>query len=291
MRARVTVVIIVLMALSGVGLLLTRIVAQRQEAARLQCLNNLRMHGQAAADIFDLAGKMPKEIRDADIPGAVPAGTVFVPGRAPEDRLSWIADTLGGMSQRPQPLTELAARLDRSAAWDAGPNAEIGRTPLKLFTCPANVPDGVVSQYVGVAGLGTDAATIPIISFPFGLGRPWLIPRSPRAGSFRYDSPTPFDVIHRNDGLDNTLLFAEVSIELGPWMRGGPSTVRGVDDGPNARPPVGFAGQFGGNHPHGVAAVAWCSGAARFVTPRIDPTVFRAMATIAGGESDGIPGE
>ncbi len=284
MRARVTVVVLVLIAVAAVGLLLSAIVAKRHEAARLQCLNNLRLHGQAAADVFDLLGKLPAHLRTDDIPGAVPAGTIYFPGRPPEERLSWIADTLGGMSQANQPLTGLAERIDRAAKWDAGPNAEVGFTRLKLFTCPANVPESgeglaAVTQYVGLAGVGTNAATL-------SLGPP--VP--PRAGCFRYNAATPFAVIQQHDGVDNTLLFAEVSGDLGAWMQGGPATVRGVDDSPGARPVIGFGGQFGGNHQHGVAAVSYVSGAAKFLTPRVSLAVFRAMTTIAGREADELPG-
>lgn len=284
MRGRVTVAVFVLIGIVAGGLMLTSIVARRHEAARVQCLNNLRLHGRDAADVFDLLGKLPPELRTADVPGAVPAGTLFVAGRPPEDRLSWIADTLGGMSQAKQSLTELAARIDRSATWDGGANADVGRTRLVTFTCPANIPappagTPAVTQYVGLAGLGLDAATL-------SLGPP--VP--PRAGCFRYDAPTPFGLIQSHDGVDTTLLFAEVSGDLGPWMRGGPATVRGLDDAPTAKPAIGFGGQFGGNHPDGVAAVAYASGAAKFLTPRIDPAVLRAMVTIRGDDADGIPG-
>lgn len=281
MRARVSVAVAVLVVLAAVGLFLSWIVARRHDAARVGCLNNMRVHAQAAGDVFDLLGKLPKELKNRAIPGAVPAGTVFVPGRPPDQRLSWIAAELGGMSQSPQPTTLLAGRLDRAATWDAGPNAEVGRTRLKLFTCPANVPETpaespAVTQYVGLSGVGKDAAELPLGVFV-----------SPRAGCFRYDAPTPLDVIHQRDGLDTTLLFAEVSTDLGPWIRGGPSTVRGYEDG--AAPPIGFGGQFGGNHPNGVAAVAYASGAAKFLTARISPNVFRAMVTIAGGADEMLP--
>ncbi len=58
-------------------------------------------------------------------------------------------------------------------------------------------------------------------------------------------------------------------------------TVRGLDP---ARPPyIGPNGQFGGNHPGG-ANVLFADGSARFVSDSIDPKIFEAMSTMAGGE-------
>jgi len=309
MRARVMVIVLLFVAVVAVGLILQLVVSARQNDARVRCLNNLRLHGQVAEALVALRGQAPPPVVPGDMPGAVPAGTVFIAGWPAEDRLSWIADALPVMestlqprkalatrlqvnerelprilANSRQPTTALANELDRAAKWDAGTNADIGRQRLKLFTCPANVPDipatdPAVTQYVGLAGVGTDAATLPL--------EPAV---SPRAGCFRYDAPTPFSVIHRGDGVDTTLMFAEVSGDLGPWMRGGPATVRGVDDTAGATPPVGFGGQFGGNHPHGITGVAYVGGAAKFITPRIDPAVFRAMVTISGRDTEMLPG-
>jgi len=331
MRARVMVVVLLSAAVVTVGLILQLVVSARQNDARVRCLNNLRLHGQVAESLVTLRGQAPPPIVPGDMPGAVPAGTVFVVGRPPEDRLSWIADALPVMEATLQPRKALAARLqvnerelprilantrqpttaladqlDQAAKWDAGTNVDIGRQRLKLFTCPSNVPDipatdPAVTQYVGLAGVGTDAATLPLFqpysgpnwpaSGRFVGGRFFPFPTIPaRAGCFRYDAPTPFSVIHRGDGVDTTLMFAEVSGDLGPWMRGGPATVRGVDDTAGATPPVGFGGQFGGNHPHGITGVAYVGGAAKFITPRIDPAVFRAMVTISGRDTEMLPG-
>lgn len=299
MRGRVMVAVLVLAGVLIVGVILQMIGTARARDARVRCLNNFRLLHQVANDLTELRGYAPKvPPKDDTIPGAIPPGTILASAKLPGDRLSWVADGLevmeqslqpseplgqklnmsndrlkGMLSVLRQPTTEWATRLDRAAPWNAGPNAEIGRTRLKILTCPANVPAEVVSQYVGLAGVGADAAELPATA--------------PRAGCVRYDAATPLFRI--TDGLDTTLLFAEVSADLGPWIRGGPSTVWGYDDAAGAKPPVGFAGQFGGNHPDGSAAVGYAGGAATFVTSRVSPAVFRAMLTVAGGPDEMLP--
>ena len=153
-----------------------------------------------------------------------------------------------------------------------------------VLLCPGNPPNidpvqPAPTQYVGIAGLGFDAAAIRFVP---------PNPASPRTGCFRYDSPTPFDAI--TDGLSQTLLFGERSDDLGPWLRGGPSTVRGLDDRPEAKPLTGNGGQFGGNHPN-ASNWAMADGSVRSITPRAKPQVLFDLATIAGHESGSGFGE
>lgn len=323
MRGRVMVAVLLLVGVLVVGVIIQMIGTARMRDARLRCLNNFRLLHQVTHDLTEFRGYAPKWARTADVPGAIPPGTIFTSAKLPADRLSWVADGLTVMEQslQPsellgkkldmnndrmkkmldalrQPTNELAGRLDRAAPWNAGPNAEIGQTRLKIYTCPGNLPaDGSLTQYVGLAGVGSDAAELPLFR-PFA-GSDWMttgrlvggryfpIPTvSARAGCFRYDAATPLSVISSRDGLDTTLLFAEVSADLGPWIRGGPSTVRGYDIAAGAKPPVGFAGQFGGNHPQDGATVGYAGGSATFVTSRVSPAVFRMMLTIAGGKDE-----
>ncbi len=134
---------------------------------------------------------------------------------------------------------------------------------------PPDAP--AITCYVGVGGLGANAATLPATA--------------PRAGAFRYDAPTPFEGI--TDGLSQTLLFGESRNEVGPWLRGGSSTVRALDDADGALPLVGTGGQFGGYFP-GVAHFALCDGGVRAFTNRADPRVLYGLSTIAGKNTDPV---
>ncbi|MDB5313429.1 MAG: hypothetical protein JWO38_7631 [Gemmataceae bacterium] len=265
-----------------VGFILTYVPKVRRNADVLGCQENLR-----AITLF--APHDPKAKPGGDpgkLPPEIPAGTIVLPGVPPEDRLSWYVKILPGLDQRRQKTGPILAAIDQTLPWPAEKNQKAGRTKLVTLLCPGNPPEvnpdqPAPTQYVGIAGLGPDAATIPLVP---------SAPIPPRAGCFRYDSPTPFSVIVEHDGLSQTLMIGERSGDLGPWLRGGPSTVRGLDDSPTAKPLVGPGGQFGGCHPNG-ANWAFADGSARFFTDRVDPKVLFSMATIAGKETDPIPGE
>jgi prepilin-type processing-associated H-X9-DG protein len=120
-------------------------------------------------------------------------------------------------------------------------------------------------HYVGIAGVGADA--------------PSLATGHPRDGIFGYDRQTR--MVDIADGTSTTMMLAETTFANGPWTAGGPATVRGLDQG--RQPYLGLGRQFGGAHPGG-AMVAFADGSVRFLPETIAPTVFEAIATIAGGE-------
>ena len=78
-----------------------------------------------------------------------------------------------------------------------------------------------VTHYVGIAGVGEEAAQLPT--------------DHPRAGIFGYDRK----VSHENikDGLSLTMTVVETATANGPWTAGGRATVRGLD--PNDPPYLG----------------------------------------------------
>jgi prepilin-type processing-associated H-X9-DG protein len=273
MARRVAVVFSVLLLFALVGLVIPYVMKMRTRSDLVTCRNNLREMALFAAHF---SGPKPKQPRkDVDF---IPAGTVVLPGVPPEERLSWAVPLLPGLDQRRQDVVALLATIDEKQPWPAAPNQQAARTKLVTFLCPGNPPEVVADQpaptsYLGIGGLGRDAAAAADPA---------------RAGCFRYDAPTPFDRI--TDGLSQTLMFGERSGDLGPWLRGGPSTVRGFDDAAGAPPVVGPGGQFGGNHPTG-ANWALADGSVRLFNPRVDPRVLFGMATIAGGERDPLPGE
>ena len=120
--------------------------------------------------------------------------------------------------------------------------------------------------YVGIAGVGADAPALP--------------EGDPRCGVFGYERRTPPGGI--KDGASNTLLLAETGLDNGPWTAGGTATVRGLLA--DRRPYVGRGCQFGGLHRGGVM-VAMADGSVRFLRESIEPRVFEALSTVAGGET------
>ena len=138
MNVRVGVAVLVFLGLIVLGVILMGIVRQRRAHDQVSCLNNFRELGQFAA-LYD------KNLKEGTKPElkklAVPAGTIANPALPPDSRLSWIADSLEFLSQRRQPTAELAARLDKTAAWDSDRNRDVSKTALVLFLAPGAAPE------------------------------------------------------------------------------------------------------------------------------------------------------
>jgi prepilin-type processing-associated H-X9-DG protein len=60
------------------------------------------------------------------------------------------------------------------------------------------------------------------------------------------------------------------------------------DCGPTKVPYIGPGRQFGGLH-DGTAVIAMVDGSVTVVSESIDPKIFEAMSTIAGGEKISVP--
>lgn len=264
------------------GFVLTYLPKVRRAADDLGCANHLREIGLFAAHHVD-----PKAVGGdhARFPDEIPAGTIALAAHGPDERLSWFPRVLPGLDQKRQPTEPLLARVKQLEPFAAAPNQAAARTRLLTALCPANVPPPdpaapAPTCYVGIAGLGADAARLVLPDPPADA--------PPRAGCFRYDRPTSFAFI--TDGLSQTVMFGERSGDLGPWLRGGPATVRGLDNAPGAARLVGAGGQFGGNHATG-ANWGFADGSVRFLTDRTDARVLYGLATIAGKDTDPLPGD
>ncbi len=253
----------------GFGLLVTALVRQRADADKETVKRNLMELGQFAARYHEAeAGR--KKLPEIAV---VPPATIVPSKFPPDERLSWAMAMLPFLDQKRQKTDGLLKLVDPKLAWNDGGNAEAAKTRLRVLLCPAAPPefrDGepVVTQIVGIAGVGADAAALPV--------------DSPLAGSFRYDGATPLGAFP--DGTSNTLLFGETNRDLGPWIRGGPATARGVL---KDRPAIGTGAQFGGLHVGG-AWFGFADGGARFLNERIEPRVLFALATRAGGPDEAI---
>lgn len=278
MARRVTIIGFVLLALVVAGIVLTYIPKARLRANVEASRNNLR-----ALALFAAHHSNPDPKRDAGkFPTEIPPGTVYLADVPPDLRLSWVVGVLPGLDQKKQNTEELLTRIDRTQPCLAEPNQRAGSTRLAVLLCPENPPearpDGPgLTSYVGIGGVGPNAATLPL--------------GSPKSGAFRYDGPTPFDRV--TDGLSQSLLFGETRHEVGPWLRGGVATVRGLDDAPGALPLIAEqgGGQFGGYFPALGANFALCDGGVRTFSPRTTPKVLLAFATTAGKDTDPLPGE
>jgi hypothetical protein len=227
--------------------------------------------------IHDLAGALQKYVKEK---GHFPRGTADRPQTAdlfadwaPDQRVSWMAELLPYLGEG-----EYAGlQVDPKKSWKEGDNLNIAGIVIPQFLArtsaavsprvqyPGVPPVVAMTNYVGVAGVGLDAAE--------------YAPGNPNAGIFGYYRETkPADV---KRGLDKTIALLQVPAEeLTPWLAGGGATVRGVSEGPDAVKPFVCA-EYQGKR--GTFAVMG-DGKVRFIPETIDPKIFRTLCLIAGGE-------
>jgi len=252
MRRAAGVIVLLVMAIIGTGLFLPFLMRARAQGDRARCqehLFRLAMQGLVAAAKPD---------------NAFPASTIVVKDLPPERRLSWIPPLLLALGR-----DDLRNSLDLAGAWDAVPNQAVSQKQLTVAMCPgidrrATSEGFAPLNYVGCGGVGAKG--------------PMLGPEDPGAGVFRYEDPTPFAAI--KDGLSHTILLIETADRPGPWLAGGPASVRPLD--PATQPYIGIGRPFGGCHLGGLN-VAFADGSARFIDASINPHIFQQLAAIADG--------
>lgn len=280
--SRLRLILLGLVVLFLAGMVVPFITRSRVNSDRIGCENHLRQLGLVAVRHASPPGQaMPTVPRDE-----LPPGTFQNSALPPDQRMSWYAYTLNALVESPAAadptlkhrppagLSELLPNFDPAGRWDSEKNITLANYRLTTAICPAQVRDyppntPVPTNYIASGGLGLDTPAKPIDE------------AGPLAGAYRYDGPTPNSAI--KDGLQNTAQIVETNVDLGPWLRGGPSTLRGLD--PAATPYLGPGRPFGGCHPGGVY-VSFADGSVRFLNETIDPAVFRAMLTIAGGPAE-----
>lgn len=126
-----------------------------------------------------------------------------------------------------------------------------------------------LTHFVGMSGV-EDGRNVVAASLPRA---------DPRAGVFGYDDVASSDEI--TDGASNTVMILGSGELASPWALGGGGTVRGARE-PYFDPLSGF-GSRGRKSPGALAVMA--DGSVRFISADIQPSAFRAMSTIHGGET------
>jgi hypothetical protein len=275
MRCLINVLVVVLVLVLAGGLALSALPKIRASAARTQCQNNLKQIGMALENSYDCYGSYPS--------ATIPNENLPV-----EKRLSWLVAVAAFMEQE-----QAYVGIDHTKAWDHERNrvpATGTGLPGKFtpFHCPADpasaVPDPPgLTDYVGISGVGTDAASFTL--------------DYPGTGDFGYERKTTQKDI--KDGMASTIMVMETNSSNGPWTAGGFPTTRGLD--PAGSPYLGASGQFGSGHrsckgwfsPSStvITNVVFADSSVRGLTDSVSPEVLEALVTIAGGEEVGPVGE
>ena len=201
-------------------------------------------------------------LNQAKSDGHLPAGTVPAASLVPSLRWSWMAQ-LAARHDNPN-----AAHITWSERWNDPAQDHFVRRPIARFQNPlvaSKVSEDKypATHFVGVAGVGTDAPTLPA--------------DHPRAGIFGQDRQTRLDQIR--DGVSNTMLLAGVQDHLGSWAAG-TTSYRPFTREPYIHGPDGF----GSGQPDRML-VLMADGSVREVNQQTDPRIVRRMAAM----NDGFP--
>lgn len=236
-----------------IALLLPAVQQAREAARRTQSKNNLKQIGLALHNYYATFNEFPT--------GTHPNDKLM-----PEERLSWLVDILPYLDQ------EAAHKAtDFKKPWSDPGNKQALSGNMSVFMNPSQPVAGPVdgcgiTHYVGIAGVGKDAPTLPITDN--------------RVGVFGYNRVAKFKDI--TDGSSQTIMVTDASKDFGPWSRGGKSTIRAFTTKPYINGPDGLGSPHaGGMH------VLFVDGSVRFVSQNVQPELLEGLATIHGGEPIG----
>ncbi len=251
-------------------LLIVFVVEARRHGQMLQCQSNLRQLAISCHNFYNDYQTFP-------------VGTVVNNSLQPDERLSWMTKIFPTYVEGGYSLI-----IDRDKGWDTPEN----KPPMlkmkfvsKLetcekitwFLCPSYQSDLIdkplsVTCFVGISGVGEDAASLPL--------------SHPRAGLFGNDRRVTKDDI--KDGLAHTMLAME-TLDAKPWTAGGYATMRAIIPG---KPSFGLTAPFDSVHRAGFFTsekainAVFSDGSARSIAESISPKVLEAYATINGGDGD-----
>jgi prepilin-type processing-associated H-X9-DG protein len=235
----------------------------RLNAGRAECENNLRMIGETAGMYYD-------EHR------TYPPGTIANTSLKPSDRLSWHVSLLPYYVdldiQRRKIEKERSNHypveqgIDRSKAWNDDANRAATDRVLRAFQCAGDRHFGEDNrtEYVGIAGLGANAAELPL--------------SNPNCGFFGYDRTITKDDM--TAGLSYTMMATETALENGPWAQGGFPTVRCLNMVDQSY--TGQGRPFGGLHP-GIVNILYADGHVDRFRDDAPSEQFAQMATLKRG--------
>ena len=210
----------------------------------------------------------------------VPGGSEPLP-YGPEDRVSFFVPLLKSMSNR----TAIYDKIDiEGQPWYGAKNLEAAETWIPELLVPdypsnawrANselVADGRsvgATNFVALSGVGLDSARYDAKNPAF----------AKKVGLMGYDHGSKLDDV--TDGLANTIFLIQVPPGLDrPWIAGGGATLVGVDEKASDPAKAFLYKRTDGTR---TTTVLMADGTVRTVREGIDPNVFKAMATRAGGE-------
>jgi prepilin-type N-terminal cleavage/methylation domain-containing protein/prepilin-type processing-associated H-X9-DG protein len=252
-----------------IGLLVPAVQKVREAANRLQCYNNLKQIGLALHSYHDRVKKLPPGY----VSGVTGTGQETGPG------WGWGAHLLDDLEQA-NLRRQIDFNLDVTHATNATPRNQV----LPIFLCPSD-------QYIGTFTPAGATASIAHGNY-VGLFGNFEMEDDPGAGNgvfFRNSKIRLADIV---DGSSNTLLVGERSSNLSKATWTGvlagideaQALVLGVADHLPNDAAATHAEDFWSRHVQGVNFV-FADGSVRPIANTISPTVWKALASRAGGEA------
>ena len=282
MRRVVLICLLLFAVLMALGIILPAVQRARVDEEMRRCQNHLRQIGSFAIIHSTLPGE-PVPLKAHTF---FPSATIPNADLAFDQRLSWYVLILGALEQgpvepgkpppkkAPTPFAELMKHIDVKQPWNAPRHTQISRTLLTQAHCPAQklataADQPALCNYLGNGGIGADAPALPLDKAGI------------RAGAFRYDTPTPLQAFVDGDGASNTISFIETAVDLGPWMQGGPATIRCLDA--EKVPYLGLGRRYSGCHLR-KGNFAFADGSVRVFSDSTNAEFFRSLLTVNGAD-------
>ena len=244
-----------LIVLLCAGVAIPGVAKLRSSAARISCQNNVKQIGLATLTYCDAMRRYP--------PATIPNHTLEV-----DIRFSWLFEIL--------PYTESQdwyRRADFSLSWNDSRNRYSTAFLHPLYDCehrPYQIHIVGKTSFIGITGVGPDAATLPLTH--------------PDAGLFGYDR-----VVKSTDvpSPSTTILLME-TMTGGPWAQGGPSTVRGIEPGLAFGPTASFGSRHTEGGLFGTPGVnaGMADGSVRFIKNTVHQSVLESLARLRGEKLD-----
>ena len=228
--------------------------------------------GSARLPLFGPPGRFGGNIRHVSLAlhnyhdtfDSFPPGTVAVPGLTVDQQFSWAVLTAPFIAGMNSGIPKAEPRLNEG--WASPYNRGLDTEVVKYFHDSDRIApraDPWSGDFVGIAGMGSDAAELP--------------DGHPRAGVFGYGRTNTIASIV--DGTSNTMMLSTLRIPNQSIYAGGRETVRGFSQRPYLNGPDGIGSDGGRGVP-----ILLADGSVRALTPEVAPAVVEALATKAGGE-------
>jgi hypothetical protein len=237
-----------------------------------------------------LAAALKKYV-DSNEKKEFPRGTAYPDAKSgkepvadPKKRLSWAASLLPLLPESLDPNGNPVGhpfdyvKFNPDEGWDSRDNIKAAELVVPHFIVrtrgtagfrtsnPLTSHDLGASHWVGMAGVGLDAARLPS--------------GDKRAGIFGYDRVTKLDDIPK-DRLDKVIALIQVPADtVSPWIAGGGATLRGVSDDAKDNPLEPFLSEFPAMKDRGTFAIM-ADGRVRYISEKkVKAALFRSMCQI-----------